>query len=319
MEKNTNELHIPVMLQRCLEWLGPAIEAGSGYVIDATLGMGGHSEAILAEFPNARVIGFDRDPQAIGLAVERLAGFADRFTAVQDTYDQIADHLQTLRIDKVSAVLFDLGVSSLQLDERDRGFAYAQDAPLDMRMTQGVGETASDLLNRLSESELTRIFREFGEERYASRIAREICAIRVTNPILRSSQLNELVTRVVPQVPGKQTGHPAKRVYQALRVAVNEEFEILEAALPQAIAALEPGGRVAVMSYHSIEDAIVKRAFQQAATSSTPADFPVEIPGTGPILKVLTRGVERATERELAVNPRSASARLRVAEKLEAR
>ena len=319
MQKNTSELHIPVMLQRCLEWLQPAIMSGSGYLVDATLGMGGHSEAILAEFPNSRVVGFDRDPQAIALASERLKGFADRFTAVQDTYDQLEKRLQELKVEKVSAVLFDLGVSSLQLDERARGFAYSQDAPLDMRMTQGVGETASDLLNALSESDLTRIFREYGEERYAARIAREVCSTRTTNPIVRSSQLNELVARVVPQVPGKQTGHPAKRVYQALRVAVNEEFEILEAALPQAISALETGGRIAVMSYHSIEDSIVKRAFQEAASSSTPADFPIEIPGTGPTLRILTRGVERATESELAVNPRSASARLRVAEKLEAR
>ena len=319
MSKSFNQLHVPVLLQSCLEWMRPAISVEGSVVIDATLGMGGHSEAILNEFSTCRVIGIDRDPVAIEIASERLERFAERFTPVLATYDQIEVTLQDLGVESVAAVLMDLGVSSLQLDEAERGFAYAQDAPLDMRMNQKSGETAADIVNRYPEDELTRILRDYGEERYAARVARAIVKARNTSPIVTSTQLNSIVVDAIPHIPGKQTGHPAKRVYQALRVAVNREFDILEAALPQAIESLQVGGRLIVMSYHSIEDSIVKAAMRVASTSKTPAELPIELPGTEPILRILTRGVERATGPELDANPRAASARLRVAEKLEKR
>ncbi len=310
-------LHEPVMLHRCLELLRPGIQDNS-IVIDATLGLGGHTEALLTTHPDLTVIGFDRDPVALELASERLSKFGSRFRGVLATYDQIESVLAELGIHSVQGVLFDLGVSSMQLDSAERGFAYAQDAPLDMRMDQSHGLTAAELLASASEEELSRIFRVYGEERFANPIARAIVRQRSVAPIQTSSELNRIVEAVVPKAPGKQTGHPAKRVYQALRIAVNDELSILSSAIPQAIAALAVGGRIVVMSYHSLEDAIVKQAFQSAATSTTPIELPVELPGSGPRLRVITKGVERASEIELSQNPRAASARLRAAEKLEA-
>jgi 16S rRNA (cytosine1402-N4)-methyltransferase len=310
-------LHEPVMLHRCLELLRPGIQ-GNSIVIDATLGLGGHTEALLTTHPDLTVIGFDRDPVALELASERLSKFGSRFRGVLATYDQIESVLAELGIGSVQGVLFDLGVSSMQLDSAERGFAYAQDAPLDMRMDQTHGLTAAELLESASEEELARIFRVYGEERFATPIARAVIRERSVAPIQTSSQLNRIVESVVPKAPGKQTGHPAKRVYQALRIAVNDELAILSAAIPQAIAALAVGGRIVVMSYHSLEDAIVKQALQSAATSTTPIELPVELPGSGPRLRVITKGVERASEIELSQNPRAASARLRAAEKLEA-
>ncbi len=316
MNKIAN-LHEPVMLHRCLELLRPGIQDNS-IVIDATLGLGGHTEALLTTHLDLTVIGFDRDPVALELASERLSKFGSRFRGVLATYDQIESVLAELGIHSVQGVLFDLGVSSMQLDSAERGFAYAQDAPLDMRMDQSHGLTAAELLASASEEELSRIFRVYGEERFANPIARAIVRQRSVAPIQTSSELNRIVEAVVPKAPGKQTGHPAKRVYQALRIAVNDELSILSSAIPQAIAALAVGGRIVVMSYHSLEDAIVKQAFQSAATSTTPIELPVELPGSGPRLRVITKGVERASEIELSQNPRAASARLRAAEKLEA-
>lgn len=310
-------LHEPVMLHRCLELLRPGIQDNS-IVIDATLGLGGHTEALLTTHPDLTVIGFDRDPVALELASERLSKFGSRFRGVLATYDQIESVLAELGIHSVQGVLFDLGVSSMQLDSAERGFAYAQDAPLDMRMDQSHGLSAAELLETASEEELSRIFRVYGEERFANQIARAIVRQRSVATIQTSSELNRIVEAVVPKAPGKQTGHPAKRVYQALRIAVNDELSILSSAIPQAIAALAVGGRIVVMSYHSLEDAIVKQAFQSAATSTTPIELPVELPGSGPRLRVITKGVERASEIELSQNPRAASARLRAAEKLEA-
>jgi 16S rRNA (cytosine1402-N4)-methyltransferase len=286
--------------------------------VDATLGLGGHTEALLIEHPNLTVIGFDRDPVALELASERLSRFGSRFHGALATYDKFADVLNEISIQKIQGALFDLGVSSMQLDQPERGFAYAQDAPLDMRMNQGRGISAAEVLADASESELTAIFRDLGEERFAPAIARAIIKQRTTDAITTSAQLNAIVERVVPKAPGKQSGHPAKRVYQALRIFVNDELAILSDAIPQAIDALARGARIVVMSYHSLEDAIVKSAFQKAATSSTPIELPVELPGSGPRIRVITKGVERATEIELTQNPRAASARLRAAEKLEA-
>jgi 16S rRNA (cytosine1402-N4)-methyltransferase len=307
------EMHQPVMLERCLQLLQPTLP-GSVFV-DCTLGLGGHSEALLNAHPDVRVVGLDRDPSALALATARLAPFGDRFTGVLANYDEFEQVVSELGIDSVAGVLFDLGVSSMQLDEAERGFAYAQDAPLDMRMNPEIGESAAELIAKSSAEELTRIFREFGEERFARQIAN---AITEASPLpSRSAELNALVLSVVPVIPGKTSGHPAKRVYQALRIAVNDELAALRSALPQAIDRLSVGGRIVVMSYHSLEDEIVKAAFDKRAHSSTPVDFPIELPGTGPTLKILTRGVERAGEIELSQNPRAASARLRAAAKLE--
>ncbi len=306
------------MLDRCLELLRPGIVGNSPVVVDATLGLGGHTEALLIEHPNLTVIGFDRDPVALELASERLARFGSRFHGALATYDKFADVLNELSVQKIQGALFDLGVSSMQLDQPKRGFAYAQDAPLDMRMDQSRGLSAAEVLADASESELIAIFRDLGEERFAPAIARAIVKQRTIQAITTSAQLNAVVERVVPKAPGKQSGHPAKRVYQALRIFVNDELAILTDAIPQAIDALATGARIVVMSYHSLEDAIVKSAFQKAATSSTPIELPVELPGSGPRIRVITKGVERATEIELTQNPRAASARLRAAEKLEA-
>ena len=305
------------MLDRCLELLRPGLQGESPVVVDATLGLGGHTEALLNTFPNLRVIGLDRDPIALELATERLAGFGARPTPVLAVYDEFDRVLQELGIEQVDGVLFDLGVSSMQLDQRERGFAYAQEAPLDMRMDQSQGKTAADLLPELDVEALTKIFRELGEERFAFPIAKRIVALRQDSPITSSAQLNEIVEAVVPKAPGKQSGHPAKRVYQALRIAVNEELEVLERALPQAIDALAPGATIVVMSYHSLEDQITKDALRKAATSQSPIELPVELPGMGPTLSMITKGVERAGETELSHNPRAASARLRAAKKLE--
>ena len=305
------------MLDRCLELLRPGIQGESPVVVDATLGLGGHTEALLNTFPNLRVIGLDRDPVALELATERLAGFGARFTPVLAVYDEFDRVLQELGIQQLDGVLFDLGVSSMQLDQRERGFAYAQEAPLDMRMDQSQGKTAADLLAELDVEGLTKIFRDYGEERFAFPIAKRIVALRQDSPITSSAQLNEIVDAVVPKAPGKQSGHPAKRVYQALRIAVNEELEVLERALPRAIDSLAPGATIVVMSYHSLEDQITKDALRKAATSQSPIELPVELPGMGPTLSMITKGVERAGETELSHNPRAASARLRAAKKLE--
>ncbi len=319
MTKSTSDLHRPVMLERTLELLRPAVQGKKATVVDCTLGLGGHTEALLEQFPELTVIGIDRDDAALELATERLKSFGSRFVPAAAIYDELADVLGMLEIDSVEGVLMDLGVSSMQLDQPERGFSYAQEAELDMRMNQGSGKTAADLLATLDHGQLARIFRDYGEERFASQVAREIVSARELAPIKTSTQLNAILERSIPQAPGKVSGHPGKRVYQALRIAVNDELGILERAMPQAIDALSVGGRLVVMSYHSLEDGIVKQALQAAAVSTTPIEMPVELPGTSPRLNILTKGVERATEVELHNNPRAQSARLRAAEKLEVR
>ena len=319
MTKSTNELHRPVMLERTIELLRPAIEGKRATVVDCTLGLGGHTEALLRQFPGLTVIGIDRDDAALELATDRLKEFGSRFVPAAAIYDELADVLEMLEISDVEGILMDLGVSSMQLDQPERGFSYAQDVELDMRMNQVGGKTAADLLANLDHGQLARIFRDYGEERFASQVAREIVNTRESQPIKTSGDLNAILARSIPQAPGKTSGHPGKRVYQALRIAVNDELGILERAMPQAIDALAVGGRLVVMSYHSLEDGIVKKALQAAAVSTTPIEMPVELPGTSPKLNILTKGVERATEVELHQNPRALSARLRAAEKLEVR
>lgn len=307
------------MLERTLELLRPAIEGKQATVVDCTLGLGGHAEALLTQFPMLTVIGIDRDDVALKLASERLAEFGPRFVPIAAIYDELAEVLEVLDFESVEGILMDLGVSSMQLDMAERGFSYAQDVELDMRMNQGTGKTAADLLATLDHGELARIFRDYGEERFASQVAREIVNTRSGSAITTSGQLNAILGKTIPQAPGRASGHPGKRVYQALRIAVNDELQVLERTMPQAIDALSIGGRIVVMSYHSLEDGIVKNALQSAATSTTPVEMPVELPGTSPRLNIITKGVERATELELHQNPRAQSARLRAAQKLEVR
>ena len=312
---NIDSLHEPVMLSRTLELLGPALAGPSAVLVDCTLGLGGHSEAFLKAFENLTVIGIDRDQSALALAGKRLESFGQRVKFFHGTYDQIADAIEANGFSEVQAILMDLGVSSMQIDNADRGFAYSFDAPLDMRMDVDSGITAAELIATATEAELTRIFREYGEERFASKIAGELVSIRTKTPIVTSKQLAAIISGVVPFIPGKSSGHPAKRVFQALRIAVNEELEILESAVPAAIDALAVGGRLLVLSYHSLEDRIVKQAIVAASVSSAPVELPFELPEHAPVLKLVVKGAEKASLEEIASNPRSASVRLRAAEK----
>lgn len=307
--------HTPVLLQRCLDLLAPALAAEGAVMVDSTLGMGGHTEGVLRAFPHVRVVGIDRDPQALDLAGRRLAPFGERFTAVHAVYDEIGDVLDDLGLAHVQGVLMDLGVSSLQLDERERGFSYAHDAPLDMRMDATRGLTAADVVNTYEERELARVLREYGEERFAPRIARSIVRAREKAPLARTGELVDLVRAAIPAATRKTGGHPAKRTFQALRIEVNGELEVLERALPASVEALAVGGRIVVEAYHSLEDRLVKRTFAAGATSSAPPDLPVEPETHAPYLRLVTRGAEEADEAELAANPRSQSVRLRAAER----
>ena len=315
-QKNLESLHEPVMLERTLELLAPALANEKAVLVDCTLGLGGHSEAFLKAFENLTVIGIDRDLVALDLAGKRLEGFGSRVNYFHGTYEQIPEALAEFGFSEASAILMDLGVSSMQIDSPDRGFAYSFDAPLDMRMDASSGHTAAELLATESEQELARIFKEYGEERFAKKIASEIVEIRVKSPITSSKQLASIISDVVPFIPGKSSGHPAKRVFQALRIAVNQELEILESAIPAAINSLEVGGRLLVLAYHSLEDRIVKQAIVKASTSSAPIELPFELPEHAPVLKLVIKGAEQATLQEIAANPRSASVRLRVAEKI---
>lgn len=317
-ERPTEDRHVPVLRDRCIALLAPAIEAAgdSAVVVDATLGMGGHSEALLERFDRLHLVGIDRDRQALQLAGERLAPYESRTDLVHAVYDEVLDVLEDLGVAEVHGVLFDLGVSSLQLDERERGFAYAYDAPLDMRMDTGTGQTAADVVNTYPEEELLRIIRTWGEERFAGRIATAIVAARRAKPFATTGELVEVIRSVVPAGAARTGGHPAKRTFQALRIAVNEELTVLTRAIPAAIEALAVGGRVVVMSYHSLEDKIVKAAFSAGTRSSAPAGFPVELEEHRPYLKSLTRGTEAPTDEEIADNPRAASAKLRAVERI---
>ncbi|MBI5161918.1 MAG: 16S rRNA (cytosine(1402)-N(4))-methyltransferase RsmH [Micrococcales bacterium] len=307
--------HIPVLLARCVELLAPALERDGAVLVDATLGLGGHAESFLHRFPRLAFVGIDRDPAALARAGERLAPFGDRVHLVHAPYDALPDALASLRIAAVSGVLFDLGVSSMQLDDAERGFAYAQDAPLDMRMNPTVGITAEQVLAEYSEEELRRIFHEYGEERLAPRFARRIVERRATAPLTRSGQLVELIAAATPAA-AQRTGHPAKRVFQALRIEVNQELGGVAAAIPAALEALEPGGRIVVLAYHSLEDRIVKRALHAVTVSTAPRGLPVELPEHRPGFRLLVRGAEQAGDAERETNPRAASVRLRAAERL---
>lgn len=303
------------MLERCVEALAAAAAPGAVFV-DATLGLGGHSEALLTRFPQIRLIGLDRDPQALERSGRRLAAFADRVELVHAIYDELPAVLDWLGVPRIHGILFDLGVSSLQLDLRERGFAYAYDAPLDMRMDQGAALSAYEVVNGYSAPELARILREYGEERFAGRVASAIVAARTKEPIATTGPLAELVRTAIPAATRRTGGHPAKRTFQALRIEVNAELDVLERAIPAAVDALAVGGRIAVLAYHSLEDRLVKRVLAAGAASTAPPGLPIAPPGTEPLLKLVTRGAEEPTEEEVAQNPRAASAKFRAAERV---
>ncbi|WP_433578977.1 16S rRNA (cytosine(1402)-N(4))-methyltransferase RsmH [Nocardia brasiliensis] len=314
--------HIPVLLGRADALLGPALTEPGAVYLDATLGLGGHAEHFLRTYPGLRLVGLDRDTTALKLAGDRLAPFADRITLVHTRYDGIADALSEAGLSatgSVSGILMDLGVSSMQLDEADRGFAYSIDAPLDMRMDPTTGPTAADVLNTYSHGDLARVLKTYGEERFAGKIASEVLRRRQQKPFTTSAELVELLYATIPAATRRTGGHPAKRTFQALRVEVNSELDSLRAALPAALDALRVGGRIVVMSYQSLEDKVVKQEFAPRAASRTPVDLPVELPGMGPEFRMLTRGAEKATEAEIEENPRAAPVRMRAAERIQER
>ncbi len=315
-ERPAADRHQPVLRERVVDVLAPALtEPGATYV-DGTLGLGGHAEAVLQRCPQARLVGIDRDVRALELARGRLARYADRVTLVHAVYDEFDRVVRELGLPTIDAALFDLGVSSMQLDEVDRGFAYRVDAPLDMRMDPTTGPTAADVLNTYAAADLERVLRDYGEERYARAIARAVVTDRARTPFLTSGPLVALLRRVVPAASQRSGGHPAKRTFQALRIEVNDELAAWARALPAAIARLRVGGRIAVLSYHSLEDRITKRTLGAGATSRTPAGMPVERAEDAAYLRLLTRGAQLPDEAEVAANPRAASARLRAAERV---
>ncbi len=308
--------HVPVLEQRCLALLAPALTRPGAVFVDATVGLGGHSAAVLQAFPQVRLIGLDRDSVALAASRKRLAEHGERVTLVHAVFDQLPTILAELGFPLIQGILFDLGVSSLQLDEAERGFSYSQDAPLDMRMDQGTGPTAADVLNSYDAADLAALLWKFGEERFSRRIAELVVRERNSEPFTNSARLVDLVRRAVPAATRRTGGNPAKRTFQALRIEVNAELQAISDAIPSAIEALDLGGRIVVMSYQSLEDRIVKANLTKATTSLAPRDLPVVPDSLAPQLKLLTRGAEKAPEDEVARNPRAASVRLRAAERI---
>ncbi|QWF77025.1 16S rRNA (cytosine(1402)-N(4))-methyltransferase RsmH [Amycolatopsis sp. CA-230715] len=308
--------HVPVLLDRILALFEPALAGKSAVLVDATVGLGGHADALLSAHPDLRLIALDRDPNALERSARRLARHGDRVDFVHAVYDELPGVLDRFGLSHVDGVLFDLGVSSMQLDLAERGFAYAKDAPLDMRMDPTTGQTAADVLNTYPVGDLARILRDYGEEKFAFKIAKAVVADRGDEPFDRSARLVELLYRVVPAASRRTGGHPAKRTFQALRIEVNGELDVLRRAIPAALGALAVGGRIVVESYQSLEDRVVKQAIAELAKSRTPPGLPVELPGHGPQVKLLTRGAEKAAPEEVEHNPRAASVRLRGAERI---
>jgi len=311
----THPTHTPVLLERTLEVLDPALLTEGAVLVDATLGLGGHAEAALNRYPGLTLVGLDRDADALAASAQRLERFGDRVHLVHTIYSGLRGALDELGIDRVTAVIFDLGVSSMQLDEADRGFAYAQDAPLDMRMDRTGAVTAETVLAEYSEAELRRIFYAYGEEKLAPRYARRIVEARARQPLTRSAELVRLIIDATPRAV-QRSGHPAKRVFQALRIEVNGELASLEAALPAALDALALHGRIVVLSYQSLEDRIVKRELAARTRSTAPAGLPVELPEHLPEFQLLVRGAEFADDAERQRNSRSIPVRLRAAERV---
>jgi 16S rRNA (cytosine1402-N4)-methyltransferase len=312
----TDPVHLPVLRDRVVELLAPAAGPSGSVVVDCTVGLGGHAEAILRAVPGARLVGLDRDDEALERSAARLAPFAPRVSLVHAVYDELPRVLADLGLVRVQGVLFDLGVSSLQLDDPRRGFSYSRDAPLDMRMDQGSGQRAEDVVNGATVEQLTRILRDYGQERFATRVARAIVRERERAPLTSSARLAELVRDAIPAAARRQGGHPAKRAFQALRIEVNGELAALERALPAAVDALAVGGRIVALSYHSLEDRLVKHALVSRSRVTSPPDLPVIPDSDLPELRLLTRGAEHADAAEAEGNPRSAGVRLRAAERI---
>ena len=313
--------HVPVMADRMFTLLAPALTRqasdGAGAVlIDGTLGAGGHTEYFLTRLPGLTVHAIDRDTSAIDIAADRLAPFADRVHFHHARYDRIGEVAATAGLSAVDGVLLDLGVSSMQLDRSDRGFAYAVDAPLDMRMNPDDELTAADVLNTYDHGALARVLSEYGEERFAGKIASAVLRERAKEPFTTSARLVELLYATIPAATRRTGGHPAKRTFQALRIEVNRELESLRGVIPGALDLLAVGGRLAVMSYQSLEDRIVKRDFAQAVRNTTPAGLPVDLPGTAARFALVTRGAEQADDAERERNPRSAPVRVRAIERI---
>ncbi|AMS06783.1 16S rRNA (cytosine(1402)-N(4))-methyltransferase RsmH [Acidipropionibacterium acidipropionici] len=314
----SDAVHLPVMRSRVVELLAPGLDHPGAVHVDGTLGMGGHAQAVLEACPQASLVGIDRDTEALELAARRLEPFGDRVRLVHAVHDELPEVLDDLGIDRVDSILLDLGLSSLQIDQADRGFAYAVDAPLDMRMDQGTGMTAAGLLNTAEEAELSRIIFRYGEDRNARRIARAIVEERARRPFEDSAQLVRVIEAAIPAaVRHRSHGHPAKKTFQALRIAVNGEMDTLAAVLPEALDRLAVGGRMAVLAYHSLEDRPVKEAFRMACSDSAPAGLPVVPESMAARFVAVTHGAERPDAEEVAVNPRSASARLRVVQRVK--
>lgn len=307
------ELHQPVLLSTCVNLLAPALQSPDAIFIDCTLGMGGHTEAVLTACPAAKAYGIDRDPEALNLAGERLAPFGDRFTPIHAEYDHVGEIVENLG-HPAAAILFDLGVSSLQLDDLDRGFSYSHDAPLDMRMNQSQGHTAAEFLATASTDQITQVLRDYGEEKFAHRIAQNIVSRRERQPLTRTGELADLVRDSIPAPARRKGGHPAKRTFQALRIEVNDELAILRRAIPAALDSLQPGGRLVVESYQSLEDRIVKSELRKVTQIQAPSDLPVVPVEQQARAKDLTRGAIKASPEEIEANPRAASVRLRAVE-----
>lgn len=315
--------HIPVALERCIALLAPSIEGaisekGSAVIVDATLGLAGHSSELLTRYEALTVIGFDRDLSAIAIAKERLAKFGARAIVVHAIYDQISPILAELGYDRVDGILFDLGVSSMQLDEADRGFAYSQDAPLDMRMDQSQGSSAFDILMTYDRKALVRILREYGEEKFAPRIADRIIEARTCGTLNSTKVLADIVKESIPAAARRTGGNPAKRTFQALRIEVNNELDVLSRAIPAALEAINISGRVVVMSYQSLEDKIVKAEFARVCKSGTPRGLPIDLPDSAAKYRLVIAGSEAASASEIESNSRAQSMRLRAVERLAA-
>jgi len=311
--------HTPVLADRVLALLAPALDQPNAVLIDATLGHGGHSELALNAFPELTVIGLDRDLSAIELSAQRLAQFGSRVILVHAVYDRIPEVLADNNFSGVQGILFDLGVSSMQLDEPERGFSYSVDTFLDMRMDQSSGITAAEVLNTYEPGQLVRILRNYGDEKFATRIVERVIRERKVEPFDHSARLVDLIREAIPAAARRTGGNPAKRTFQALRIEVNSELTVLERAIPLAIDSLAVGGRIVAMSYQSLEDKIVKQVFTQRSVANVPHDLPVIPDAAKPELRLLTRSSEKATEQEIHQNPRSASVRLRAAERIRIR
>jgi 16S rRNA (cytosine1402-N4)-methyltransferase len=319
MIQESNTQHVSVMRDECIELLSPAISTHANpVVIDATLGLGGHTEALLNKFPHLVVIGIDRDTQAIEIATERLSRFGQRFISHHSIFDRISDVAKEHGYSHVQGILFDLGVSSLQLDNGDRGFSYAHDASLDMRMDKSQAKTASDIVNTYSPGELVRILRTYGEEKFATRIVESIVKEREKAPLNSTSHLATLVKNAIPAATRRTGGNPAKRTFQALRIETNDELGAITRAIPQALELLDIHARLVVMSFQSLEDRIVKNYFQEATTSGTPQGLPVEIAELAAKFALVFNGSQSPSEAEVEENSRAASVRLRAIERVAA-